>query len=385
MTEERVEKSRSRWRFWVTALMLTVGGISLVRSTVGQGTDFLVFWKTGRALLDGVPFYDLAREGGMVFKYPPWLAPFFALFSFTSFEKAKWVWGTFSVACLFGVFFLMETRLKVARKAWAPVALLFWGLWAVHALDGQVSVPLLFLGLWLVTSNTKFDFLVDVFYPAKIFTVFPTFTLRERFFNLRTLLISAILVITLSILVCLRSFGGNPQKMFLAWMQAASSGAEYLNAGQTRGPKNQSLTAYVCRIFNVAPQDTRTEVAMALSFFFIAAMAIQRWMKRSPAIEKWMVALALTPVFHPLPWEHLYVWCFPLAAYALNDRLKEKEAIAGIEYFTSLFLLTMSNSHTIPVVGRALESQVGRAWGALFLSISFINNRCRRESRNAHS
>ena len=124
---------------------------------------------------------------------------------------------------------------------------------------------------------------------------------------------------------------------------------------------------------------------MALSFFFIAAMAIQRWMKRSPAIEKWMVALALTPVFHPLPWEHLYVWCFPLAAYALNDWLKEKEAIAGIEYFTSLFLLTMSNSHTIPVVGRALESQVGRAWGALFLSISFIKNRCRRESRNAHS
>ena len=378
MIERGIDKKRLFSWAGLGWLILGVGAISLVRSTMAQGSDYQVFWKTGRALIDGIPFYDLARDGGMVFKYPPWIAPFFTLFSLTSFETGKLIWGIFSVACMFGVFRILETRMNVAQKAWMPIAILFWGLWAVHAMDGQVSIPLLFLGLWQISRAPKSDFWIHVFYPAKVFTIFPVFSLKNRFFVIRTLLIAAAVVFLLSAVVCFRCFGGDWIEMMKAWAKAAGSGAEYLNAGQTRGPKNQSLTAYVCRILNVSAENTRAEVLMSFGFFGLSYLAIVQWMKGFTDVEKWIVALALTPVFHPLPWEHLYVWTFPLAAYALNDWLKEKNRREGVFYFGSLFLLTMSNSHTIPIVGRALESQVGRAWGALFMSIYFMKGRSNR-------
>jgi hypothetical protein len=58
-----------------------VGAVALVRDTGAQGQDFEVFWRSARALFTGVSVYDVARDGAMVFKYPPWVVPFFLPFA----------------------------------------------------------------------------------------------------------------------------------------------------------------------------------------------------------------------------------------------------------------------------------------------------------------
>ena len=355
---------------WIYFAILGIGGISLVRSTVGQGTDFLVFWKAGRALLESQPIYQVAQDGGMVFKYPPWIAPLFIPFALFSFEVAKWLWGMFCVLCMAGIFSILERKLKVKTTVWAPLAIFYWGLWVIHALDGQIILPLLFFGLWAVTANRTrawIDAFVPLTYSAKVFTVYPIAFVLKRFSKLKVALISVLFALGLSGITAVQSFHGDAFRMFHDWKEAAASGGKFLAEGQTRGAKNQSLTSFVCRSLSIPADDTRSEVAVALVLFVIAFWVFSRRMRSMNETQKFLVGLALTPVFHPLPWHHLHLWTFPLAAYALNRR-------RTFLLFLSLFLITLSSERAFGWIealrpfGHFLEWNVGRAWGALLLA-----------------
>jgi|GEM_PF-2309338 len=383
----------------IYALILGIGAISLIRSTVGQGTDFRVFWKAGAALLRGSPIYQLAQDGGMVFKYPPWIAPLFIPVSLASFEAAKWIWGVFCVACMAGIFYLLTRKLKVRMTVWAPLAIFYWGLWVIHALDGQIIVPLLLLGLWQITrealpqaslqsGKTRLTrglalAAVPLTYSSKVFTLFPFLFCPERFFKRRVVAWGVVLTIALSAITAVRGFHGDFGQMFHDWREAATSGAKYLPEGHTRGPKNQSLTSLACRWLSIPANDTRDEVIVALALFALAFFFFQKRMRGWSDPDRFLVGLALTPAFHPLSWHHLHLWTFPLAACSLQrwvDKKSSRTFARTAWLFGSVFLITLSSerafgwTEVLRPFSAFLEMNVGRAWGALFLSLYAVTD-----------
>jgi hypothetical protein len=354
-------------------IFLGIAAVSLVRSTVGQGTDLLVFWKVGRSLIEGIPFYDLAREGGMVFKYPPWIAPMLMPLGFFSFETAKWIWGIFCVACMAGIFAFLERTLQISKKVWIPLAFLYWGIWVVHALDGQIIVPLLFLTL---IGYARASLMLPVLLSAKIFTVFPMIFNLKKFVQPRVLAPAILIVFGLTAISAALSFDYDFYSMFTAWGDAAASGSTYLAEGQTRGAKNQSVTSFLCRVFSVPSSSTSIEVGLSVLLFLSAWLFFRRRMQSLSDLEKFMVGLCLAPVFHPLPWHHLYVFTFPLAAYAIQNR--GRLSISALTL--AIFLITLSSERAFGLVeilrpiGHFLEWNVGRAWGALLLAFVFTRN-----------
>jgi len=372
----------------IYALILGIGAISLIRSTVGQGTDFRVFWKAGAALLQGSPIYQLAQDGGMVFKYPPWIAPFFVPVGIFSFTVAKWIWGIFCVSCMAGIFSILTRKLKVRMTVWAPLAIFYWGLWVIHALDGQIIVPLLLLGLWQITREASpKDGLalatLPLTYSSKVFTLFPFLFCPARFFKRRVIAWGVVLTIALSSVTAMRGFHGDFGQMFHDWREAATSGAKYLPEGHTRGAKNQTLTSLACRWLSIPANDTRDEVIVALALFALAFFFFQKRMRGWSETDRFLVGLALTPAFHPLSWHHLHLWTFPLAACSLQrwvDQKSSRTVFRTAWLFGSLFLITLSSerafgwTEVLRPFSAFLEMNVGRAWGALLLSIYAVRS-----------
>src|SRR3954463_8489117 len=129
--------------------VFVLGAIALVRDTYYNGHDFEVFWRAGGDLLQGRDPYSLDHERGMVFKYPPWTLPFFLPWSFLPLGAAKALWGVLEVFSLLAAFNWLKRHAHATWRAIFFVGVAYWGLWAIHALDGQIALLLLALSLWL--------------------------------------------------------------------------------------------------------------------------------------------------------------------------------------------------------------------------------------------
>src|SRR4051812_6210861 len=70
------------------AILILAAAVALTRDTLWNGHDFEVFWRTGHLLRQSESIYDVARLGGMVFKYPPWISPLFVPWSYLPLEWA---------------------------------------------------------------------------------------------------------------------------------------------------------------------------------------------------------------------------------------------------------------------------------------------------------
>jgi hypothetical protein len=280
------------------------------------------------------------------------------------------MWGIFSTFCLFGVFFILTRRLKVPLWRVVVLAILYWGLWVIQALDGQVVVPILFFTLWFATEKKPSFGLTcatPILLSTKIFTELPALLRWKDFYRTRVLAIGLLSVLTLSLISAVMSFNGNAFEMFHSWSVAAQSGATALNPGQTHGPKNQSLSILLCRALGVTPEHAQLEVWISillyLGFWFVFRKSIRR-MSRETA---WLWALAAVPIFHPLPWHHLYVFTFPLAAVVVSEweQLKRRDRWLA---FLGIALIALSAKRAwVFGLGETLEFYCGRAWGALLL------------------
>src|SRR4051812_24477778 len=88
-----------------------VGAIALIRDTAENGHDFTVFWRSARLVLDGQPLYSVARDGAMVFKYPPWILPSLLPLALLPLDLAKILWGFVEVFSIFGIALWIKTEL----------------------------------------------------------------------------------------------------------------------------------------------------------------------------------------------------------------------------------------------------------------------------------
>ena len=267
----------------IAAFVLLLGAVSLVRSTASQGTDFEVFWRAANHVLSGEPLYLLSRDGGMVFKYPPWIVPFFFPLGLLPVWLAKWAWGGIEVASLALVIAWLRLRAHVRAGTLFAMLLAYWGLWAVHALDGQIVLPMLAVALGFRGATLPRLTALATALSAKIFTVLPLVSLvlpggilgraslrRLAMAGLSTLALFA----ALSIPAVLAQPDRSPASLFLDWKTAATTTSAGLGEHLVRGSRNPGLPGYILRTLEVPGRESSTDVRLALVLALVLGPAL---------------------------------------------------------------------------------------------------------------
>lgn len=349
------------------ALVLTVGSIALVRSTAAQGTDFEVFWKAAHHLLTGDSIYSLTRDGGMVFKYPPWIAPFFLPFALFPLDFAKWIWGGIEILSLILMVQWLSLRFPIPKfPAWCLIVS-FWGLWMVHALDGQIALPMLTLSLYAWSKRRTS--LLAIVLSTKIFTLFPLLGFRFNRKFLISLTISFGMMMALSLPALWVEPHHSVTNMVHNWSEAAASGGKFLEPSKIRGRQNPGLPGYTLRLLGIDSHQSNADILAA--FLFSCLLGVF-WKIKCQSLkseeEKWSGWLGLTPVIHPLPWWHLYVFAFPLAWIVGRKTFQQKNRTYQFFYMGGVFLLCIATEKVLGEVGIFLEMHAAKTWGVLILT-----------------
>jgi hypothetical protein len=346
--------------------LLAAGAIALVRDTVSQGQDFEVFWRSARAVLAGQAAYDLARDGAMAFKYPPWILPFFFPLAFLKLETAKLVWGLIEVLSLGAI----VAWLRMGGNSWRVICaclLGFWGILVVHALDGQIALPMLAISLLLGLRRTAFSgAAVLLVLSTKIFSAISALGSRAVARNARSWALAALLAAAFS-LPALRSQapGWSPLHLATAWGQAAESGTFYFGTGKTRGRDNQGLPAFILRHTGSTDLGVGAEIGLTLLWMAILGVA---WLRLSHPLsgeQKWAGWLALAPVVHPLSWFHQFVFALPAAVLCLSAALRSRDRQWAALAVTGIACSGWVTSKTLGETGYRLEMLSIKSWGVL--------------------
>ncbi len=350
--------------FWTaSSLAFLVCAVALVRDTRYQGQDFEVFWKAAKYLTQAQPLYSLPRDGAMIFKYPPWIATLFIPFSWFSIESAKWIWGAVEVMSLLGVVRWVLAQTK--NPLWVVlVTLSFWGVWAVHALDGQISLVILFLALW---AEEKGRFTADaaahIALSTKIFPWLAVIGLGKRAFRMKTLSLAALMVIILSIPALLSEPGHSVVELLKNWKDAAVSGAAVFGEAKIFGRENQGLPALTGRLFpeTRAWGETWLFALWALPLYTLWGF-VSRRLDRATRFSGWLALAACT---HPLAWFHSFVFSFPAASLAVEKSVESKRpALIFASLFGVLAIVAMT-AKTAGLMGETLEFYSGKSLGSL--------------------
>ncbi len=352
-------------------LAAMAGSTALVRDTVSQGQDFEVFYRAGFNIIHSERLYSIARDGAMVFKYPPFIAVFFVPLAFFSLAVAKMIWGVTQVVSLFYVVRWLKKN-GVSIRSILICTAAFWGIWAVHALDGQVTL------VWMAALVLIWRFrpFVIVLSTLKVFTValLPALDLRpsRKLFG-RTLFI--LLVLTYPAYLA----QGSESLIDLAkdWYLSATSGDQAFGIEKTLGRDNQGLPAMVMRLvlmlgLEMSLLGTLSNLIALGLMFFLGYL----WHRRSrdfpptPQGEAFrlMGYFALIPVVLPLSWFHGFVLAFPFAAlvggWAMERDSSKWTKICAV---LGLIFITVVTRKTLGPLGAIAENFSIKALGVLLL------------------
>jgi hypothetical protein len=366
----------------VLACLLLVVAVVHTRNTAWNGQDFEVMWRAAGHLLAGERIYDLGRDGGMVYKYPPWILPFFTPFRLLSLEAARWAFGAVQAVSILSIVAWVRLRLGLGPWKCAALFLGFWGLWMVHTLDGQVAAPMLSLMLWawrpgILASAGIRSAGVSLVSTTKIFTVFPLLGEWPGWGRaLRLAAVAGVAAAVLSIPAWRSEGGGGPERLLRAWASAASSGASHLDPGQTRGRGNPALSAWVLGKLGVPAARVEIEVAFVLGVGGLIALFLRQMAPGFAPAERWALWLGVVPLVHPLPWWHLYVFAFPLAAVVMRHVAARPSPGLISALLTALFLVCAATTKVLGDWGWIFELNAGKSWGVLLLlSMVFVLRR----------
>lgn len=359
--------------------------VAFYRDTVAQGQDFLVFYHAAKSGWLRQPIYDLARDGAMIFKYPPWIIPFFLPYSFFNESVAKCAWAVTQLLSLIYLLFWCKKSFKISLGMILLAFFLYWGIWVTHFLDGQVTLVFLAVSLVCISRAEKsifFSALAGVLLTTKIYSFLaavPLFWGREKsrvfykvavFFVMLSVLTSAVLIRHSEVPGLHGLF-----MLFKQWAQAAASGVRYLGEDKVLGRANQSLTALVLRgLWFGFPQVMLTikstlgvsaDVFLGGLGFLLAGAYLIRIYDRFSFEIYFSISLALVPVIHPLPWIHGFALAFPIFAFVCaktyeNQRYKMLKIVA-------VFLLCIASRNTVGAMGEWLELFSAKGFGVLLL------------------
>lgn len=334
--------------------ILLIALIVLFFDTKDNGHDFEVMRRAAHSYLHGEPIYSIARDGGMVFKYPPWLIFIFLPFGLLPVPFAGTAWALVSAIALGSIYF----QLRLLGFSFLSVAfsfLAFWGIWAVHFIDGQSEVLILALFLYLFRKMKQAPagftalsaFLLTIKGPSAIGSL--GLLNKKNFF--KSGMILAVIVFTLTCFVALTST--HHWGVLSDWKEAATSGSSHLEPGRALvGRDNQGIPALIHRVsMDVSASPLPEFWVNTLVIILGGSIFLFLFLALGPT-EAAIFWLAGSVVIHPLCWFHLYVWTFPFAVWVADQAIQRKRHLVWLLF---PLLVAAVTERTLGSVGKSLE------------------------------
>jgi hypothetical protein len=285
----------------------------VVNSFLAKDWDFKVFYRTAENLLKAEPVYSLMRDQGNSFKYPPWIAPFFVPLLPFGERAANVVWRVFLVVCT-GYSALWCARAARDRMSAVITVVLFYGIFHLNLLSGQIQLPLLALSLfaWNRLERSPDTGIMALFFAfsAKVFNVFSFLGVPGRFFTGRVLALTALFCLVLSFPV-LAGYDGRPFEAFRAFLETGTSRTGNLSGG------HDGFASFFLFLTGSAGGFAEW-LAFGASVWGVGGYFF--WLKRrvAGARELFSIALAFGAAIHPLAFSYSYAWAFPLNVVAVD-------------------------------------------------------------------
>ena len=341
--------SRPRLPDGPVPVLVLVVAVAVAAGLRGDFTDLFVYRFGGRALLDGLPVYEVRDPvKGLPFTYPPFATVVLVPLAVLPLGLAAALWAAASTAALAAVVALVRRELGRPAPGWLAAALTAAAL-AVEPVwqnltFGQINV-LLMLAV-----------LVDLLRPDRRWSG----VLLGVAAGIK---LTPLVFVALLLLVGRRTAAGRAVLTFagtvalgLAAMPAAAPAywTHRLLDGSRVGPPalahNQSVYGALTRLLDGRPP-TLLWLAVAVPLGLAALLAGARWWRHDRVLGTGLAALAML-LLSPVSWSHHWVWAVPLAL-----ALWEHSRPAAIGW-TAVFVAR-------PVVWPPYGRQVEYTWGPL--------------------
>ncbi len=360
-------------RFGIYWLILACGAGQLLAKVIEEySLDFWVYHLAMTALLKegGSPYGSYNALPGMVFKYPPWIIPFFIPFGILNFDVAKFAWGFVQLACIgYSAQWVLSRGKSPFASFFALVS--FWWIWAYHFEFGQFSLMLVATALyWEKNRSSQFrSTLMVLLFSSKIFTMVSLLGDWRTLLRKRVVfwVVSSTFVLSGLVVGVLRYHGRDMSLVGLlqAWFDAAFS-QNLLRNEILRGAHNQGFTAGLIRMLWF---DSTFRFLEVLVFLGLVCVFVPFWHFASRKLhvsEQWAGWLALGVILHPLAWMHSYVFAFPVCGLALGKALRVGKVGWVLTGFFGVLLVGLNPPHW----NEFLESLCMRSWGVVLSMVT---------------
>ncbi len=382
----KFKKNSPRIFFGLLVGVVAFIGVILLLRTFSRGDDFHVFHRVAQRFWDGVRPYDTVTFGNMVFKYPPWLLPFFLPFGFLDLESAKIIWGLIEAAALVAIVVRMHQGFGRTGKAASPIpavrpwvqALFLTTLFALfgsHGMTGQITLVVLAIAVWtdpLKSSFTRFFFL-NLALSAKLTSFFPMVHARSRKKLGQAMLGCAALFAVLSLPIYLHAYDGRYGAMRTEWSKAMFSGTDDVDSVRI-GFTTREVQGMPSLVLRKGGLDERNSVHVlgAIAFSMLLLGGLWFWFsRRLPAQVQWLGWLAVMPLVQPLAWFHVFLFVYPVLVVGAEAAIRRGKLRDFWILFGSALVVGAITAKTLGSVGLALEFWSIKLWGSLVAIVFF--------------
>jgi hypothetical protein len=319
----------------------------------------------------------VARDGAWVFKYPPWILPFFFPFALLSLDVAKVFWGIIQISAFAYVVKWAADACQNSRWLYVTV-FLFWGLWQVNAQDGQISLLLLGMWLWagsrdsLEALSLKSISLIG-FSFVKVFTAYPLLAFRISRKAVRNAVITfTLILVPLSLPALWVTKNRSLEVLVHSYIEAMLSGGQVLGYDGVRGKYNQGLTGFFLRVLHVPAEKTSVDILVFLVLGSVVAFFWHCFSGKLPFKYRWAGWIGLTPMVHPLPFWYSFVMTFPLASISLSSAMKSNRLSVKLVAVIGVAMITAFTEKSLGSFGSTLELLSVKAWGVLLCCVALV-------------
>ncbi len=289
-------------------------------------TDFGVCYQGGERIIKGETLYRVS-DGHLQYKYSPFSAVFFSLFTLFPYDVAKYIWYLLELVFLFLSLTISYDILPSKQKRKGLVLILsFLVLLKFFGREielGQVNIFIFFLLITMIKASLKKnDIKAGLFLGLSIafkpygLVFLPYFLLKKRFkliaSGLSTVLIGLILP------AIFYGLGGNIT-VLKAWQKTLSQSTP----GLIDHYDNASIFSFFLKI---VPDENR-ELAfifilcsgLLIAFSFLWMMIIgKRENLNKPEVLEYSFLLVLIPLFSPLAWYYNYLYSILTIVFLIN-------------------------------------------------------------------
>lgn len=378
-----MEKRKTWIRIVLVALALLgamAGSARLFRAAWADSMDFHVYWKAAQAWAGhGLsPYLYDASDRGFVFKYPPWILPFFLPFGFLSFEASKAIWALIGLFCIYYAVYRL-VGFGVRPKAAIISAALFWWIWLGHIYSGQFTLILMATALWAAPKDSspgRLGFLSIVF-SAKVFSLVTLIGKAREYLRWKPIAAAIGFLILLHAVVygVFLAHGQwvGPIDLYRQWAQSASSGGQELGGAVVRGQMNHGFTAAILRAFRVDAKATYMDYAVAILLASILSVLWAWISRRLSSLESWVGWLGVGLIAHPLAWHHSFVLAYPLCAVSLDRAMTSRnKKLITLSIFGMICIgILIPNIFGMTLI-TPLELISIKSWGVCFSALSMV-------------